>query len=177
MQSAAPVQWSLFDDNLNTTPLPIPATDLRVHGLNILKEENVEPLQVAVQSNIIILDMSPDTVRTTLRQGGMAIALAGKVLVSLAIGVTIAEMYDALYSGNDSPDLAPVEGSEQCFITRARPVFSTPVVGSPTSTLLVPPSRDRAPRPSQAQVGLVESFFSKIGSTREVDETETDSEI
>lgn len=173
MQS--PVPLSPLGGDLITTPLPYPGD--RVYGLNILKEAFVEALQVAVQSDLIILDMSPGTVRTTLRQEGIAIALAGKVLVSLAIGVTIAEMYDALYSGNDSPDLAPVEGSEQCFITRARPVFSTLVVDSPTSTLLVPPSRDRAPRPSRAQVELVEGFFSKIGSTREVDETEIDSYI
>ncbi|KAG8162673.1 hypothetical protein KVR01_007151 [Diaporthe batatas] len=134
-----------------------------------------ETLQVALQSDLIILDCATENVLPTLRGRGMAIALTGKVVVSLVPGVTIAEMYDALYAGENSP--APLEDSEQCFITRARPIFA-PTDGdhgadSATVTLLVPPT-DRVPRPRESQIQLADVFFSGFGTIRKVEESQID---
>ena len=112
---------------------------------------------VAMRSDLIFLATAPDKVNSLLAELRVANALSGKVLVSLIAGVTIAQMEEALFSGNHSQ--LPVQLSSPCCILRARPTIASCLAKSITA--IAHPS-DRSQ--SREALDLVDSFFLSVGS-------------
>lgn len=132
--------------------------------LEVLQRQNV---QVAMRAGIVILACPPGTVKTVLSDRGMADALSDKILVSLAAGVTIAQMKDALYQGpgNESDQ----NNQNRCHIVRAMPNIAASLGASATSITL---SID--PAPPDNTIEVVDSFFQAVGGITHIPESQMD---
>ncbi|KAH8672610.1 putative pyrroline-5-carboxylate reductase [Tricladium varicosporioides] len=117
----------------------------------IFQGDNV---RVAAESNIIILSCPPDTIPTVLAEAGMHNALRGKVLISLAAGVTRSTIERIIDNG------PPDEGNaaDKCWVMRAMPNIAATVGKSITGIEVGDPP------PPEGTIKLVDSIFEQIGS-------------
>lgn len=133
-------------------------------SLQLMQGDNV---RLAMQSDLVILATPPDTVKTILTELRMADALSGKIIVSLAAGVTISQMKEALFSENGSQSL--LQRPSACCIIRARPTTAACVAKSITSIALP----DDPPQLKEA-MNLVNSFFLSVGTINHFPESQID---
>lgn len=132
--------------------------------LEILQRQNV---QVAMRSDIIILACPPGAVKTVLSEKGMADALSQNILVSLAAGVTIAQIADALY--HDPGNKTDHHDQNRCHIVRAMPNIAASLGTSATGIAL--PTNPALPKDT---IRLVDSFFQAVGGITHIPESQMD---
>lgn len=142
------------------------STDVYPQGsinVEVLQRQNV---QVAMRSDLIILACPPGTVKTVLSEKGMADALSQKILVSLAAGVTISQITDAMYHGQGTADY---HGQDRCHIVRAMPNIAASLGASATGITF-----PTDPAPAKATIELVDSFFQAVGGVTHIPESQMD---
>lgn len=132
-------------------------------NLEVWIKQNVE---VAKKSRVIILATQAATVLAILKDRGMSEALRGKLLISLAPGVTVSEMETAIYLNDDPPD---GQVSQTCCIFRAT-VNTAASSGASGTAVCV----SRASPVDEATLRLAHSFFKCIGFATSVAESQMD---
>lgn len=123
--------------------------------VSVLANENVRGVK---EGAIIILGVEPSVYQDVLAEEGMRGALAGKILVSLVGGVSIAKLKSAIYGVNAAGKL---DGAKQCQIVRVTPSTASAVRDSVTLVIqegeeLYPPST----------LDPVYSLFLRVGSVK-----------
>ncbi|RDW76928.1 hypothetical protein BP6252_04981 [Coleophoma cylindrospora] len=121
-------------------------------------------IQVVEDSDIILLAVPPDDVCDVLSTPGMRGALQGKLLVSLAAGVTRSQINTALYGDSSATDSI----EDRCHVMRAMPNLAASV-GQSMSALNV-----SNPPPPQQLANFAQALFEKIGTAIYVPEQSFD---
>lgn len=122
----------------------------------------MQNIKVAERSRLVILAVRPGSVETVLSRPGMEEALKGKILISLASGVTISQIAAALYPDDD-------DVKERCSIFRATPNMAASVGASATILGVVP---DLLPKSEPLRMANL--FMGLIGNTCIVPESQMD---
>lgn len=129
--------------------------------LEVLQGENLEVMK---RSDLVILDSPPDTIEAILREPGMAAAMARGSIVSLAPGITMAQMEAALYpEGN--------QNGPRINIARATPNIAA-AHGKSTTAIAVAPAVIF--HPEHLKLDFACSFFSCVGDVTTVPEFQMD---
>lgn len=118
-------------------------------------------IRVAERSRLVVLAARPGSIETILSEQGMAEALKGKILISLASGVTISQIAAALYPDDDV--------KERCFIFRATPNTAASV-GASATVIGVSPNL----LPKSEPLRMANLFLGLIGNTCIVPESQMD---
>ncbi|KAM3070513.1 hypothetical protein ACMFMG_010334 [Clarireedia jacksonii] len=119
--------------------------------------ENIRTVQ---DSDVILLAVPPDDVCSVLSVSSMQNALQGKLLISLAAGVTRSQINGALYGGSSVPDRT----EDRCHVMRAMPNLAASVGQSMTALDVT-----HSPPPPH-YIRLAEALFEKIGTVIHVPE-------
>lgn len=115
--------------------------------INVICSGNV---QVAQESDVLILACPPDAAKAVLSESGMRDALKSKVLISVLAGVTTQDLEKALMSDQSY-------GDERCWIIRTLPNLA---VASNASATAVETSD---PAPPKDKINLVDALFEDLG--------------
>lgn len=120
----------------------------------ISRNQNVKAVQDA---SVVILGVDPAVVDVTLRQEGLAQALAGKLLISVAAGWARQTLESIISSGQGS---SSKEG--RTWVIRTLPNVAAQVSQSLTAI------EDPDPETPESHIKICESIFSQIGRTVKV---------
>ena len=128
-------------------------TDLKqhLHCVDVLQNNNLEG---ARRADVVLLACKPYMVREVLTAPGIREALAGKLLISILAGVTVAQIEETLYGAVSDSENAS-EG--RCRIVRAMP--NTASLNRESMTVI---ATSKPPLPV-SQASLVTWMFTRIG--------------
>lgn len=107
-------------------------------------------VQLAQESDVLILACPPDAMKAVLSESGMQEALKNKLLISVLAGVTTQEMEKALTSEQSY-------GDERCWVVRTLPNLAVASNASATAVELSDPA------PPKDKLDLVDALFEDLG--------------
>lgn len=110
-------------------------------------------IQVVKESDVVLVGVPPGDVCMVLETPGMREALRGKLLISLAAGVTRSQIDAALYGSSPLPEAV----EERCHVMRAMPNLAVAVGQSMTALDIT------TPPPPQQYIKLAEELFKRVG--------------
>ena len=111
------------------------------------------------QSNIIILAVEPKAYASVLDEAGMRSALAGKNLISIVGGLSLAVLERTIYG--EEPSITALEKHDQCRIVRAMPNTATAIHEG--MTLIIEEDEYKY---NPGTLELVYSLFGALGQVR-----------